>query len=112
MRRRFILFVNIALMVLFCPSFTKSEATEASNDSLYLDAKHREIAMKDVGYSFLQGYRTALKNGWRGIQDGAGINVTPKCQSEIFKLFFNKSNLGLLMQCNNYNIVPLIIYHK
>ena len=94
MKRRSFLFVCIALIVLFGLLFTKSEAT---NDSLYLAARHREIAAKDVGYNFLHAYRTTLKSGWRGVLRATEKDLTPECRDEILHL---AQNHGLLMQCN------------
>ena len=95
MKQRLFLLVNIALIVLFCPLFTKSEARDSAG---YLDTKHvdHEIANKDVGYNFLHAYRTALRNGWRGITKATGRNGTSECQSDINKLY---KDTKLLMQC-------------
>ena len=95
MKRRSFLFVSIGLIVLFGVLFTKSEAT---NNSLYLAARHRDIEAKDVGYNFLHAYRTALKSGWHGVHEATEKDLTPGCMKAIFGLYQNR---GLLMQCNN-----------
>ena len=93
MKRRSFLFVSIALIVLFGVLFTKSEAT---NDSLYLAARHREIEAKDVGYNFLHAYRTALKSGWRGVHEAMGKDLTPGCSGDILHLAQNHALLNAM----------------
>ena len=95
MKRRSFLSVSIALIVLFGVLFTKVEAT---NNSLYLAARHLEIEAKDVGYNFLHAYRTALKSGWRGVCEATEKELTPECHREISNV---THDYGLLMQCNN-----------
>ncbi|CAB4023738.1 Hypothetical predicted protein, partial [Paramuricea clavata] len=95
MKQRLFLLVNIALIVLFSPLFTKSDARDSAG---YVDTKQHdhEIANKDVGYNFLHAYKTALRNGWRGITEETGRKVTPECRRDIKKLLHNDTKL--LMQ--------------
>ena len=91
MKRRSFLFINIALIVLFCPLLAK---TEPSGN---LDTKHHdELAAMDIGYNVLHAYRKTLRNGWCGITNGTGREPTPECSSDIWKLV---KNPGLLLQC-------------
>ena len=85
--------ISIALIVLLYPLLTKCERFNNG----YSDTKQHEILTKDIGYDILHAYRTTLRNGWQGISEATGRNVTRDCQMDIDKIL---NDTKLLMQCN------------
>ena len=96
MKTRDLGLISITLIVIFNPLFTKCERFNNG----YSDKKQHEIVAKDIGYDILHAYRTTLRNGWEGISEATGRNVTRDCQMDIHKIL---NDTKLLMQCNLYS---------
>ena len=101
----FRLFVFL-IITLLCAPFEGFAVRNSDGNANDAKQNLEEVAAQELGYNFLHAYRTALRNGWRGIKESTELNKTGECDKSIRKL--SRYNL---IQCKYAILFANGIFH-